>query len=130
MISDTVKVAISFVLFIAILGLSYGVYHWVSKPARLVDKLTEPDHIINNYEEFQAMYNTTQDICTKIQVLESSKVEAKGFSREERLLNLQNNLSRWVQEYNAKSRMLTKNKWKNPNLPYQLKIDSVCTVSY
>jgi len=100
--------------------------HWFSKPARLLDKVTEPTHIINSYEEFQEIYNTILDICTKIEILEKSNAEADGFSKEERLLNLQNNLSRWVQEYNAKSRMITKNLWKNPNLPYQLKNSEVC----
>lgn len=128
--NDLFKILMTFVVVIAIASIGYGIYHWVSKPARVVDRLTEPEHIITSYEDFQEMYNTTQDLCQKIQVLGSSDVETKGFSKEERLLNLNNTLSRWVQEYNAKSRMLTKNNWKNPNLPYQLNFDSVCVISY
>lgn len=123
---DLFKTIFTVIIGFCIMSLIVLVCYWFSKPARLLDKVTEPTHIINSYEEFQEIYNTILDICNKIEILEKSNAEADGFSKEERLLNLQNNLSRWVQEYNAKSRMLTRNKWKNPNLPYQLKISELC----
>ena len=105
------------------------VFKITSTPLQVISKVTDANHIISSYEEFQSIYNTTQDLCVKIAILDSSNVVSYGISKEERILALKNNLSRWVSEYNAKSRMITKNKWKNPNLPHQLNIKTVCEIN-
>lgn len=110
------NVLIGFGALVLIIGAIFLV-----KSFAVVDKVTDPDHIIASYEEFQNMYNTCQKICDDISVLKSSNVTSEsGFSKEDRMVALKNNLNRWIQEYNSKSRQLTRNKWKNTELPYQL----------
>lgn len=113
------------VVTLLLMLVGYGV-HWISKPARLVDKLTEPDHIIQSYEEYENMYEACITLCSKISALESSNVNDPEFSTSERLLALQNLLDTRIGQYNAKSRMITKNMWKSKVLPYQLSRDSLC----
>jgi hypothetical protein len=86
------------------------------------DKVTDPDHIIASYEQYEEIYSTCNKICDDIRVLKNSDVEeTSGFSKGERIIAYENNINRWIRDYNAKSRMITKNLWKSPNLPYQLK---------
>jgi len=44
----------------------------------------------------------------------------KGFSKSERINAIRQNMNRWIEEYNAKSRMITRSAWKSGSLPYQL----------
>lgn len=106
----------------------FGLYNFLSTPARIAAKVTDPDHIIESYEEFQSIYNTTKKLCADLKaldVLEEGSTSG-GFTKVDRQIALQQQINRWVQEYNAKSRMLTRNQWKNPNLPYQLSNDKIC----
>lgn len=114
------------VAMIILTSVSIGVFNFVTKPAQVLDRVTNPDHIITSYEDFQEMYNTTQSICTKISNLKELNSETSGFSKEERILAEQNNLSRWVEEYNAKSKMMTRNYWKSGSLPSTLNFNTVC----
>lgn len=92
-------------------------------PAALVEKATDPDHIINNYEEFQNMYNT----CLKLDAdLKTIRATPDGdpmfaqFSKGAMIVAKRQQMTRWVNEYNAKSKMINRNLWKSNALPYQL----------
>lgn len=101
---------------------------WVfSKGCGVADKVTDPEHIISSYEEYENIYNTCKQICTNIQTIQNSKEDnVGGFSKEQRIVALQNQLSRWVNEYNSKSKQITRNMWKSSNLPYQLNYETIC----
>lgn len=91
----------------------------------VTSKIADPDNIITSYEEFESMYSTCNQVCDNIKMLKSadSKDMESGFSKSERILALQNKLNRWIREYNAKSRHISKSLWKSKNLPHQLSID-------
>lgn len=94
------------------------------KALGVIDKVTEPDHIINSYEEYEEIYAACQKLCDDIRNYNTMDVdETSGFSKQERILNIENNFNRWIREYNAKSRMVTRNLWKSESLPYKLDRD-------
>lgn len=108
-------------IVIGILVLLAGIY-FGGKAIGVFDRVTEPDHIINSYEEYEEMYAACEKICDDLRVLDASEVDkTSGFSKEERIIAMEQNLNRWIREYNAKSRMITRNMWKSETLPHSLK---------
>ena len=65
MIKDIFKIAGAIFLIVI---LTYTI-KFLCKPAAVIDKVTDPDHIISSYEDFQDMYNTCKQICIQIQML-------------------------------------------------------------
>jgi predicted small secreted protein len=122
------KKTLSIIGIVVFIVLSSIIFKTCNTAVGVVDKVVNPDAIVNSYEEFQAIYNTTQSICTKIGTLEQlpDDYNSGGFTKIERIIGEQNNLARWVEEYNAKSKMMTKNLWKSGKLPYQLDMSTVC----
>ena len=119
------------VALILILGAVFKVVSYVTKPVQLLDRVTNPDHIIESYEEFEKIYATCNALCVQIADLrevseDPSYQESAGFNSADRRLALKNKLTRWVADYNAKSRMITRNNWKARDLPYSLDIKSIC----
>lgn len=98
----------------------------LQKGCSVADKVSDPDKIISNYEEFQSIYNTcvklNTDLCNMQKVPETDKM-FEQFSKEQRMLQLRTSLNRWMEEYNAKSKMITRELWKSSALPYQLSTD-------
>jgi hypothetical protein len=76
-----------------------------------------------HYEEFQELYNTCEkintDICNMKDLPETDKM-FESFSKAQRINTLKTNLNRWVEDYNAKSKMWNRVLWKSSQLPYQL----------
>jgi len=94
----------------------------------LVHKAKEATHIndaVQNYEQFQEIYNTcvklNTDLCNMEALSETDKM-FEQFSKAQRILVIQTNLNRWVEDYNAKSKMWGRNLWKSNSLPYQLSV--------
>jgi len=94
----------------------------------LVHKAKEATHIndaVQNYEQFQEIYNTcvklNTDLCNMEALSETDKM-FEQFSKAQRILVIQTNLNRWVEDYNAKSKMWGRNLWKSNLLPYQLSV--------
>jgi hypothetical protein len=104
---------------------SVGIFIF-QKSCGVANKVTDPDKIISNYEEFQEIYNTcyqiNTDICNMKDAPETDKM-FEQFSKTQRILALRTNLNKWVNEYNAKSKMFTREMWKSPKLPYQLELN-------
>lgn len=79
-----------------------------------------------NYEEFQEIYNTTQkinsDLATVREVPDTDPMFA-NFSKAALISQKRQNMARWVEEYNAKSKMWNRALWKSNSLPYQLNVD-------
>jgi len=85
------------------------------------------DHVVNNsfnsYEEFQEIYNTCQQVNDDLGTIkdadENDKMFAQ-FSKTSQQTALKKKMNRWIEEYNAKSKMWNRSMWKSNTLPYQL----------
>lgn len=83
------------------------------------------DTAVIRYEEFQEIYNTCQKIDTDLGVIRnvaSDDAMFAQFSKAAMIAQKQQQLSRWVEEYNAKSRMWNRALWKSDTLPHQLTV--------
>ena len=84
---------------------------------------TRIDTAVQNYEEFQEIYNTctklNTDVCNMKDVPETDPMFSQ-FSKAQRVLTLRTSLNKWIEEYNAKSKMWGRSLWKSNSLPYQL----------
>jgi type II secretory pathway pseudopilin PulG len=81
------------------------------------------DNAIIHYEEFQEIYNSAQAFNQKLCNIKGIKADDamfKDFSQAAQINGLRNNLTRWIEEYNAKSKMWNRSLWKSNALPYQL----------
>ena len=78
------------------------------------------------YEEYQEIYNTCSklntDLCN-IKSIPDTDPMFEQFSKAQRILAIQTNLNRWVEEYNSKSKMWGRQLWKSNELPYQLNVN-------
>jgi hypothetical protein len=91
----------------------------------VLEKSMDSDHIINNYEMFQDIYNTCVKLNTDLgnmSKVPDNDVMFQQFSKAQRMLAIRTNLNKWVEDYNAKSKMLNRKYWKSPSLPYQLSV--------
>jgi|ERR1041385_2445667 hypothetical protein len=108
---------------VILLGLIGFVVKLVFLPAALVEKATDPDAIISNYEEFQNIYNTCQKLDADLKTIRAtpdSDPMFAQFSKGAMVAAKRQQMTRWVNEYNAKSKMINRNLWKSKALPYQL----------
>lgn len=84
---------------------------------------THIDDAVQNYEQFQEIYNTcvklNTDLCN-YKDLPEKDVMFEQFSKAQRILAIKTQLNRWVEDYNAKSKMWGRSIWKSKALPYQL----------
>lgn len=81
------------------------------------------DNAFIHYEDFQEMYNSCKAIDGKLCAIKQVDEKDKMFdqiSKAAQITGLKNNMNRWVEEYNAKSRMWNRSLWKSSNLPYEL----------
>lgn len=94
---------------------------------KTVKKATHIEDAVKVYEEFQEIYNTCEklntDLCNMRAAPESDKM-FEQFSKEQRLLTLRTSLNRWVNDYNAKSKMWGRNLWKSKKLPFELSVQN------
>jgi hypothetical protein len=84
------------------------------------------DNAFIHYEEFQEIYNTCQKLNTDLSIIESTPETDKQFeqfSKAQRINSIKQNLNRWVEDYNAKSKMWNRSMWKSNTLPYQLNVN-------
>jgi hypothetical protein len=84
---------------------------------------THIDDAVQNYEQFQEIYNScvklNTDLCNMKDLPENDKM-FEQFSKNQRLLSLKTSLNRWIEDYNAKSKMWGRSLWKSSALPYEL----------
>lgn len=75
------------------------------------------------YEEYQEIYNTCQqlnsDLCNVKDVPSEDKM-FEQFSKSQRITGIKQKINRWIEDYNAKSKMWNRALWKSSKLPYQL----------
>jgi hypothetical protein len=92
----------------------------------ILNKATEATHLkdaVIVYEEFQEIHNTCNklntDLCN-MKSLDEKDVMFEQFSKAQRINTIKTQLNRWVEDYNAKSKMFGRSLWKSNELPYQL----------
>lgn len=81
---------------------------------------------IVRYEEFHEIARTTEQINTNLcqmRTLKDSDPMFAQFSKAQRINQLQSQLNRWIEEYNAKSKMINRSLWKASELPYQMSVN-------
>jgi|SRR5690242_13582822 len=84
------------------------------------------DNAFIHYEEFQEIYNTCQKLNTDLSIIQQTPETDKQFdqfSKSQRINSIKQNLNRWVEDYNAKSKMWNRALWKSNSLPYQLDVN-------
>ncbi len=118
---DEVKHAKKFVIWFVILMFCIGIAAWVLGTSAKVVSTG-----IVRYEEYTEIYQTCQklntDICNMQGMNETDKM-FEQFSKAQRILSIRTQLNRWVEEYNAKSKMINRSLWKASELPYQLNLN-------
>lgn len=78
------------------------------------------------YEEFQEIYNTCTKLNTDLCNMNAAPADDpmfSQFSKTQRILAYKTQLNRWVEDYNAKSKMWNRSLWKSSKLPYQLSVN-------
>lgn len=95
-------------LLLWIIGLSII----ISTIGYFVTKAKEATHLddaVQNYEQYQEIYNTcvklNTDLCNMRELPDDDKM-FEQFSKQQRVLQLKTQLNRWVEDYNSKSKML------------------------
>lgn len=100
---------------------------WISMAGRACNHVGRSvDNAVINYEEYQEIYNTTvklnTDLCNMKEVPDDDKM-FEQFSKAQRINQIKTQLNRWVEDYNAKSKMFNRSIWKSGSLPYQLAVN-------
>jgi len=90
-------------------------------------------HVTNSVENAVISYNEYQDIyttCNKINLdlatireTPDNDKQFDQFSKASVINAKKQQLSRWVEEYNAKSKHIDKKWWKSSSLPYELDVN-------
>jgi CRISPR/Cas system CMR-associated protein Cmr5 small subunit len=111
------KKTIYWIIGLSLLGSTIGFFLTKAKEA------THINDAVQNYEQFQEIYNTcvklNTDLCN-YKDLPENDVMFEQFSKAQRILAIKTQLNRWVEDYNAKSKMWGRSLWKSNALPYQL----------
>ena len=84
------------------------------------------DNAVIRYEEFQEIYNTCQQLNTDLGTLRAIDEHDPMFSQFSKAAVIaakKQKLARWVEDYNAKSKMWNRALWKSSALPYQLGVE-------
>jgi hypothetical protein len=98
----------------------------ISFGIRKCSEATHTQDAVIVYEEFQSVYETCvkvdSDLCSLREIPDEDKM-FEQISKNQRITGLKANLNRWVNEYNAKSKMFGRSLWKSNSLPYQLNVN-------
>jgi hypothetical protein len=99
----------------------------IGKGCNQAVKATHIDDATIVYEEYQEIYNTCSKLNTDLgnmkELPETDKM-FEQFSKAQRINTIKTQLNRWVEDYNAKSKMWGKSLWKSTALPYQLDVNN------
>ena len=108
-------------LIVIVVGLSIG--GWM---LTRVSKATHAEDAVIVYEEYQEIYNTCSklntDLCN-MKELDEKDVMFEQFSKAQRVNTIKTQLNKWVEDYNAKSKMWGRSLWKSSSLPCELNVN-------
>jgi len=108
------------ILWLVLLFVILGVGGWFFTTSTKV-----VDTAFIRYEEFQEIYNTCQKVNSDLAIIKNipdNDPMFASFSKQAMLSNKKQQLTRWIEEYNAKSKMWNRAMWKSSSLPYQLDV--------
>lgn len=97
-----------------------------NRSAKQAIKATHIDDATDVYEEFQSTYNACVKLNTDLgnmQATDKDDVMFAQFSKAQRVLQIKTQLNRWVEDYNAKSKMWGRSLWKSKSLPFELNVN-------
>lgn len=84
------------------------------------------ENAVISYDEYQDIYGTCKQINSDLGVIKETPdndPQFLQFSKAQRVNTLKQNMNRWVNEYNAKSKHIDKKWWKSDALPYELNVN-------
>ena len=102
---------------VIILSIVFSVF---GRASGFLGKLTDPDRAITTYENFYQMHEQANQMCNDIYVMQNADSLSGGFSKNERIMGLENKMNDIIRDYNAQSKAWTKNMWKAGDLPHTL----------
>ena len=85
------------------------------------------------YDDYQNIYATCNQLNNNLATIEqtpASDPQFANFSKAERINGVKIQLSRWVEEYNAKSAHIDKKWWKSGTLPQTLNVSDFSNYNY
>lgn len=83
------------------------------------------ENAVISYDEYQNIKATCDQLNTNLGIVQSTPsddAQFSQFSKAQRENAIREQLSRWVNEYNAKSQHIDKKWWKSGDLPYRLDV--------
>lgn len=84
------------------------------------------ENAVISYDEYQDIYATCTKLNTDLGIYQSTPEtdpQFEQFSKAQRINTIKQNLNRWVEEYNAKSKHIDKKWWKSKDLPHDLSVE-------
>jgi len=84
------------------------------------------ENAVINYNEYESLYATCNKLNTDLGIVQSTSENDKQFeqfTKAQRINAIKQNLNRWVEEYNAKSKYIDKKYWKRSDLPQTLNVN-------
>jgi hypothetical protein len=115
---EELKIFKSFYLWaiVVVLGVS-GIVWFANRTVQVAE------NAVIKYEEFQEIHGTCKQINANLCGIREIEDTPKNFamtSKQQQIAAQKAQLNRWVNEYNAKSKMWTRSLWKSSALPYEL----------
>lgn len=115
--------AIAFLVFIGLM-MFFFVTGLIGSGCNHIQKSV--DNAVISYEEYTDIYHTCQKINTDLcnmRSMPAEDVSFQQFSKPQRINTLKTQLNNWVQQYNAKSKMINRSIWKSKELPYSIQCE-------
>lgn len=81
------------------------------------------DEAVIHYDEYYDIYHTCKKIDKDLLALKQTPSDDPmfaQFSKKQQIYTKREQLDRWIEEYNSKSKQIEKSVWKSSSLPYQL----------
>lgn len=116
----TGKIIIGILIFIALLALSFTVRTCSIAQNHVENSMK---NAVISYDEYQDIYATCVQLNLDLGVIKDTPEtdsQFSQFSKQQRINTLKQQLNRWINEYNAKSKHIDKKWWKSSELPYSL----------
>ncbi len=119
---DWLKVGALVILGLGLLtGLAIGV-KTVLFPTQIVNKVIDAKKAVSGYEWYEAQYAEINATVSKINGFYKIHPTLDNAVDKVTLDGMVQYLEGICGDYNGRSRMMTRNLWKAPNLPYQIKV--------
>lgn len=116
----TGKIIIGILIFIALCVASFAMRTCSIAQNHVENSMK---NAVISYDEYQDIYATCVQLNLDLGVIKDTPEtdsQFSQFSKQQRINTLKQQLNRWMNEYNAKSKHIDKKWWKSSELPYSL----------